>query len=68
MALVREATTLPDKVSLAERASKERDGLPNAFGNMIIEYPENVQQMTFSQVTPIEWEVIDKLLRKALID
>lgn len=67
MALLREATTLPGKVSLAERASNEAQ-IPLVFGNMGIEYPDNVQQMTFAQVARIEWTVIERLLRKALED
>lgn len=67
MALLREATTLPGKVSLAERASNEVQ-IPLVFGNMGIEYPANVQQMTFAQVARIEWTVIERLLRKILED
>jgi hypothetical protein len=67
MALIREATTLPSKVSLAERASNGVQ-IPLVFGNMGIEYPANVQQMTFAQVARIEWPVIERLLRKTLED
>lgn len=67
MALLREATTLPGKVTLAERASNEV-AVPLVFGNMGIEYPANVQQMTFAQVARIEWTVIERLLRKTLED
>jgi hypothetical protein len=55
-----------DMVTLAQRGSMAGSGMPSFFGNINIQYPPDVKFWTFSQVTNIEWGVIDSLLRQSL--
>ncbi|KFY65264.1 hypothetical protein V496_02688 [Pseudogymnoascus sp. VKM F-4515 (FW-2607)] len=67
IALLREATTSSALVSLAERSAKGlQTGPLSAFGNIEIEYPKDISNMSLSAVGEIEWHVIEALLRKVL--
>ncbi|KFY88194.1 hypothetical protein V500_06476 [Pseudogymnoascus sp. VKM F-4518 (FW-2643)] len=67
IALLREATTSSALVSLAERSAKGlQTGALSAFGNIEIEYPKDVTNMSLSAVGEIEWHAIEALLRKVL--
>jgi hypothetical protein len=55
-----------DLVTLAERNDISGPGQPPFFGNINIQYPPNVKNWTLAQVAPIEWNVIDNLLRRSL--
>ncbi|KFY23224.1 hypothetical protein V493_05986 [Pseudogymnoascus sp. VKM F-4281 (FW-2241)] len=67
IALLREATTSSALVSLAERSAKGlQTGTLSAFGNIEIEYPNDVSNMSLSAVGEIEWHAIEALLRKVL--
>jgi hypothetical protein len=65
--LLREATTSSALVSLAERSAKGlQTGALSVFGNIEIEYPKDVSNMSLSAVGEIEWHAIEALLRKVL--
>jgi hypothetical protein len=66
MALLREATTSMDMITLAQRQNVWTSEIPSSFGNINIQYPPDVKFWTFAQVRDIEWGVIDNLLRKSL--
>ncbi|KFY74950.1 hypothetical protein V499_05049 [Pseudogymnoascus sp. VKM F-103] len=67
IALLREATTSSALVSLAERSAKGlQTGALSVFGNIEIEYPKDVSNMSLSAVGEIEWHAIEALLRKVL--
>ncbi|KFY50332.1 hypothetical protein V495_00307 [Pseudogymnoascus sp. VKM F-4514 (FW-929)] len=67
IALLREATTSSALVSLAERSAKGlQTGALSAFGNVEIEYPKDISNMSLSAVGEIEWHAIEALLRKVL--
>lgn len=67
IALLREATTSSALVSLAERSAKGQQGSPlSAFGDINIEYPQDVSHMSLAAVGEIEWHAIEALLRKVL--
>lgn len=67
MALLREATTSSALVTLAERVNSFADNsFPNVFGNIQIEYPIPVEDMTFSMIARVEWDVLEGLLRRVL--
>lgn len=68
-ALLREATTSVKILSLADMAeSKSPTTSPSIFGSLKIDYPDNVELLSISEVARIEWEVIEELLRKVLFD
>jgi hypothetical protein len=67
IALLREATTSSALVSLAERSAKGLQTSPSSvFGNVEIEYPKDIANMSLSAVGEIEWHAIEALLRKVL--
>ncbi|KFY15727.1 hypothetical protein V492_01799 [Pseudogymnoascus sp. VKM F-4246] len=67
IALLREATTSSALVTLAERSAKGlQTGALSAFGNIEIDYPKDVSNMSLSAVGEIEWHAIEALLRKVL--
>lgn len=67
MALIREATTSSAVVSLAEQAAQgQQTKLASPFGNMKIEYLDDVANMSLSDVGAIEWHAIEAVFRKIL--
>jgi hypothetical protein len=66
IALIRESTTSPEMVTLADRAYNAIASVPSAFGNLKLDYPGDVNFMTFGQVARFEWGCIEYLLRKVL--
>jgi hypothetical protein len=72
MALIREATTSPEYVSLAEQAAMAHrapfghSNVPSVFGNFRVQYPHNCKDYNMAQIGEVEWNAVDRVLRKIL--
>ena len=67
LTLLREATVSSAVISLAERSTTVNVARsPSIFGRINIRYPVSFEKMTIAAIAKIEWDEIERLLRKVL--